>query len=101
MVANLLSRTQNDYILDMRSKIKYGRNTLILVARRLTQRSRVAKQLCLQISAEAAQAAAEARTPGGQRRPPPRQANRGSLPKHLPREEIVIEPEAKACPCCS
>jgi transposase len=29
-----------------------------------------------------------------------RRANRGSLPKHLPREEIVIEPEAKACPCC-
>ena len=29
-----------------------------------------------------------------------RRANRGSLPKHLPREEVVIEPEAKACPCC-
>ena len=29
-----------------------------------------------------------------------RRANRGSLPKHLPREEIVIEPESKACPCC-
>ena len=22
------------------------------------------------------------------------------LPKDLPREEIVIEPESKACPCC-
>jgi transposase len=51
-------------------------------------------------SAEAAQEAAEAPTPGGQRRSRSRQANRGSLPKHLPREEIVIEPEAKACPCC-
>ena len=29
-----------------------------------------------------------------------RRANRGSLPKHLPREDIVIEPESKACPCC-
>ena len=29
-----------------------------------------------------------------------RRANRGSLPKHLPREEVVIEPETKACPCC-
>ncbi|MDX2289108.1 MAG: IS66 family transposase [Hyphomicrobiaceae bacterium] len=29
-----------------------------------------------------------------------RRANRGHLPTHLPREEIVIEPEAKACPCC-
>jgi transposase len=26
--------------------------------------------------------------------------NIGGLPKHLPREEIVIEPEAQACPCC-
>ena len=29
-----------------------------------------------------------------------RRANRGALPAHLPREEIVIEPETKACPCC-
>ena len=29
-----------------------------------------------------------------------RRANRGSLPAHLPREEIVIEPETRACPCC-
>jgi transposase len=29
-----------------------------------------------------------------------RTANRGHLPAHLPREEIVIEPDAKACPCC-
>lgn len=29
----------------------------------------------------------------------PRNANRGSLPKHLPRVEEVIEPEASACGC--
>jgi transposase len=29
-----------------------------------------------------------------------RKANRGHLPAHLPREEIVIEPEVTACPCC-
>ena len=29
-----------------------------------------------------------------------RKANRGHLPAHLPREEVVIEPAAKACPCC-
>jgi len=29
-----------------------------------------------------------------------RRANRGALPAHLPREEIVIEPEVKACACC-
>jgi transposase len=26
-------------------------------------------------------------------------ANRGRLPAHLPREEVVIEPESKICPC--
>jgi len=29
-----------------------------------------------------------------------RQAGRGSLPEHLPRVEIVIEPENTACRCC-
>jgi transposase len=29
-----------------------------------------------------------------------RNANRGHLPKHLPREEQVIEPESKMCRCC-
>ena len=27
--------------------------------------------------------------------------NRGHLPKHLPRIERIIEPEAKTCPCCA
>jgi transposase len=29
-----------------------------------------------------------------------RRAGRGSLPEHLPRVEVVIEPEDTACPCC-
>lgn len=29
-----------------------------------------------------------------------RRTNRGHLPKHLPREEILIDPPTKACPCC-
>ena len=29
-----------------------------------------------------------------------RRANRGHLPKHLPREEVVISPAATSCPCC-
>ncbi len=29
-----------------------------------------------------------------------RRANRGHLPSHLPREEVIIEPPSKACPCC-
>lgn len=29
-----------------------------------------------------------------------RRANRGHLPEHLPREEIIIEPDDKDCACC-
>jgi transposase len=29
-----------------------------------------------------------------------RRVNRGALPRHLPREEIVIEPDEQSCPCC-
>jgi transposase len=29
-----------------------------------------------------------------------RRVNRGALPKHLPREEVVIEPASTTCPCC-
>jgi transposase len=29
-----------------------------------------------------------------------RRAMRGSLPEHLPRVEVVIEPQDAACPCC-
>ena len=37
--------------------------------------------------------------PGPSRRRPAR--NIGGLPTHLPREEIVVEPETDICPCCS
>lgn len=30
----------------------------------------------------------------------PRAVNRGALPVHLPREEIIIEPDSTVCPCC-
>ena len=29
-----------------------------------------------------------------------RRVNRGALPKHLPREEVVVEPDDQTCPCC-
>ncbi|MET3778176.1 hypothetical protein ABID20_003763 [Rhizobium alvei] len=41
----------------------------------------------------------EADTPAGQRIAKPRAINRGSLPKHLPRIEEVIEPESLICVC--
>ena len=30
----------------------------------------------------------------------PRRVNRGALPRHLPRDEVVIEPASTVCPCC-
>ena len=30
-----------------------------------------------------------------------RRRSRGALPEHLPRIEVVIEPEATLCPCCA
>lgn len=33
-------------------------------------------------------------------RPRPKRSERKSLPAHLPRVEVVIEPETTACPCC-
>ncbi|MGW9947351.1 transposase [Rhizobium leguminosarum] len=41
----------------------------------------------------------EVDTPAGNRNTKPRAINRGSLPKHLPRVEDVIEPESLICAC--
>lgn len=32
---------------------------------------------------------------------PPAMRNIGGLPAHLPRYDVIIEPEIKACPCCA
>src|SRR5690349_2887123 len=34
------------------------------------------------------------------RRVAPANRNRGSLPAHLPRYEVIIDIESKDCPCC-
>ena len=49
-------------------------------------------------SGEAAQEKVEATLAASRKRA--RKVNRGHLPAHLPREEVVIEPESKSCPCC-
>ena len=38
---------------------------------------------------------------GHARQTPARRTNRGSLPAHLPRIEIVVDIDDKACPCCA
>ena len=49
-------------------------------------------------SGEAAQEKVDATLAASRKRA--RKVNRGHLPAHLPREEVVIEPESKSCPCC-
>src|SRR3954469_17794830 len=50
-------------------------------------------------AAEAMQEAA-ARSSGAPRPPRSRRRNRGALPAHLPRIEMLVDVEDKACPCC-
>src|SRR5271156_5274854 len=61
-------------------------------------------QLALMLEdVEQAIAAAEAegkREPAGTPVRRKRQINRGALPKHLPREEVVVDLADKTCPCC-
>jgi hypothetical protein len=48
-------------------------------------------------------ASSAAATPEPSPRPPrtePAKRNRGALPAHLPRIEVVIDVDDKACPCC-
>ena len=50
----------------------------------------------------AAAAEAEAKEPSAKAaNAQKRRTDRGSLPLHLPRFEIVVDVESKACPCCS
>lgn len=53
----------------------------------------------LETAIAAVQAEDDADAAAGKRGPKPRAANRGSLPKHLPRIEEVIEPESMVCAC--
>src|SRR6478609_9194694 len=50
-------------------------------------------------AAEAAQEAAS-RSSNTPRPPRPRRRNLGALPAHLPRVEVLVDVEDKACPCC-
>ncbi len=50
---------------------------------------------------DAVQSSADTPAPAATpRRAEPAQRNRGALPAHLPRVELVVDVEDKACPCC-
>lgn len=53
----------------------------------------------IETAVESIQAAEEADERQVAGKPRPRKANRGSLPRHLPRIEEVIEPESTVCDC--
>lgn len=58
-------------------------------------------ELAQELSEVRTQEDADAAHAGLRRAPqPPRKINRGALPQQLPREEVVIDLESKACPCC-
>jgi transposase len=55
----------------------------------------------LEVAIAQKDAEAEKRDPEVQRhRAAGRRANRGALPAHLPRIEVILNPEDTACPCC-
>ena len=56
----------------------------------------VAKQDVEEEKKQAAETPAKPRTDSQKKRRP----NRGSLPPHLPRVHMTIEPESTICPCC-
>ena len=56
----------------------------------------------LEQAVAAVTAAQEAAGPVSETSPcrPPTRRNRGALPSHLPRIEVVVDVEDKTCPCC-
>jgi transposase len=56
------------------------------------------EQQLTEIEAAQDEAAKEAAVPRPPR--PPRKVNRGALPEHLPREEVLVDLADKSCPCC-
>ena len=56
----------------------------------------------LEQAVAAVAAAQEAAGPATETSPsrPPTRRNRGALPAHLPRIEVVVDMEDKTCPCC-
>jgi len=98
MIAEL--RDENDRLLGMLETLKRA-----LYGSRSEKLDIDAAQLPLgleDVSSAPIEAEREPARPVGQDRQPRAQAARniGGLPKHLPREDVVIEPAINVCPCC-
>ena len=62
----------------------------------ISERKQEHLALCAEREVEAERADATLKASRRQQR----RVNRGALPRHLPREESVIEPDHQTCPCC-
>ena len=77
-------------------RLQFGRKSEKLDANQLNLALEDLEAAAASIEAEHEQADGAVKA----RRSTERRRNRGHLPEHLPREEIVIEPDDKDCPCC-
>src|SRR4051794_12533135 len=89
--------SQNDRLRHLiRQRLRFGRRSEKLDPDQLNLALEDVEQAVAEIEAQQEKA-----DPAFKRaRAETRRAGRGSLPEHLPRVEIVIEPETTACRCC-
>ena len=77
-------------------RMRFGRRSEKLDPDQLALALEDVEQAAAESDANAEKADAEVR----QRRTRERRRSRGALPAHLPRIEVVIEPDTTVCPCC-
>jgi transposase len=90
---------QNDrlrHLLRQLQRMQFGRRSEKLDPDQLNLALEDLEQVVAAVEAEQEKAAPALKRARAEQR----QAGRGSLPEHLPRVEVVIEPEDRACPCC-
>ena len=78
-------------------RMQFGRRSEKLAPDQLNLALEDLEQAVAEADAEAEKADPPLRRARGRER----RQSRGALPEHLPRIEVVIEPETTVCPCCS
>jgi transposase len=84
-------------------RARFGRRSEQLRDAALQQESEELEQSLAEQSAKLEAVAAALKAPGETPAPetaPPPKRNRGALPPHLPRIEVIVDIEDKTCPCC-
>ena len=77
-------------------RMQFGRRSEKLDPDQLALALEDLEQAVAESDAEAEKADPQVRQARGRKR----RQSRGALPEHLPRIEVVVEPEAMVCPCC-